>query len=64
MPDSKQMFEKLSGDTPDFFYIVIDFCLPVLSLPAFSLMAESFAVVCDKLLKFHNLSSKFACDFN
>ena len=27
-------------------------------------MAETFAAVCNTLLKFHNLSAKFACNFN
>ena len=27
-------------------------------------MAESFVVVCDMLLKFHNLPVKFVCNFN
>ena len=27
-------------------------------------MAENFLTVCDMLLKFHNLSAKFACNFN
>ena len=29
-----------------------------------TLETESFVVVCDKLLKFPNLSAKFACNFN
>ena len=27
-------------------------------------MAESFVAVCDMLLKFHNLSAKYGCNFN
>ena len=27
-------------------------------------MAESFVAVCDMILKFHNLSAKFTCNFD
>ena len=41
-----------------------------ISVPAIKLsempgaMAESFVAVCNKLLKFHNQSAKFVCNFN
>ena len=35
-------------------------CLNTVPCP----MAESFVAVCDTLLKFHNLSAKFAYNFN
>ena len=41
-------------------YMVQPFFLEVLMSP----MAESFVAVCDMLLKFHNLSAKFVCNFN
>ena len=50
-----------------FFNLVSIFCFSVSELILFlsiTPMAESFAAVCDTLLKFHNLSAKFVYNFD